>query len=241
MKLPSPVLHSILAVVLLFAMQQATAQQAYNFVVFFSTNIGVWPPGHQLRSGQEITLAKGETLRAIDSSFEQIVLRGPGMRVVPDGAPASKVLDALRSVLAARRDILNAFVTRQGKLPSAPDPWWLDTTATGNRCLKAGASPRLWQPAVKELVRARLSMPGRSAWFSWESGEATADWPASIPVVQGVPYRLEVSSLNLVREFVIVILTDVPADPIENSTLLLLQDCTAQAHALLESARPLNP
>lgn len=196
--------------------------------------------GMRIDSSSVISLKDGERVTFIGPDGKSISLRGPF-----NGVPLAKTNDGIDlrqalSALVATRDARTSSVgvVRAGTATvKIPEPWLIDVTRPGPRCLLEGMQPIWWRPDASQIESFMVFPVDRSwsAQFSWTAGQDRQPLP---PLS-----RLEGNKAFVIRqgakEFAIS-LEVVPKD-LENQLILtswlLEKGCIQQADALLNLVR----
>jgi len=111
--------------------------------------------GTNLKSGatidgdKAIQLAEGERLTVIRTDGMTVTIKGPFNGIpIPKQASSSDPKNAFSALLANRDARTNSIgVIRAGfNAKEIPDPWYLDVTRSGVRCVLEGSKPIFWRP-----------------------------------------------------------------------------------------------
>lgn len=196
--------------------------------------------GMRIDSSNVISLKNGERVTFIGPDGKSISLKGPF-----NGVPLTKANDSVDlrqalSALVATRDARTSSVgvVRAGTAAvKIPEPWLIDVTRPGPRCLLEGTQPVWWRPDDSKIESFTVFPVDRSwsAQFNWTAGQDRQPLP---PLS-----RLEGSKVFVIRqgekEYAIS-LEIVPKD-LENQLILtswlLEKGCIQQADALLTLVR----
>ena len=219
---------------------------AANLVVLEARGGGL-TTGQSIPSDKPITLKEGERVTVIGPDGKSVTLRGPfSGPPMPGGGTAADPKQALAALVATRDARTSSVgVIRAGTdAAKLPEPWLIDTTRPGPRCLLDGERPVWWRPDASREEYFTVYPIDRSwrADFHWSAGQDR----------QPVP---PVSRFEGQNNFVIVIdkqehaisITTVPKG-IDNEFVLtswmLQKGCVQQADALIRklgSAAPTEP
>lgn len=116
------------------------------------------------------------------------------------------------------------------------DPWLLDVSRKGERCVRGGALPTLWRGASAAEVRTAIDdlETGDRAVFTWPAGETTAPWPERIELLHMGDYAVEVGPSGA-RVVTVHIVGDGQSD---EATLAQMAraGCGAQMRRLIDAA-----
>jgi len=196
--------------------------------------------GMRIDSSSVISLKEGERVTFIAPDGKSISLKGPF-----NGVPFAKANDSVDlrqalSALVATRDARTSSVgvVRAGTATvKIPEPWLIDVTRPGPRCLLEGTQPVWWRPDASQIESFTVFPVDRSwsAQFNWAAGQDRQPLP---PLS-----RLDGSKAFVVRqgekEFAISL--EVVPKGLENQLILtswlLEKGCIQQADALLNLVR----
>jgi len=196
--------------------------------------------GMRIDSSSAITLKEGERVSLIGPDGKSIALKGPF-----NGVPFAKASDSVDvrqalSALVATRDARTSSVgvVRAGTAAvKIPEPWLIDVTRPGPRCLLEGTLPVWWRPDNSRTENFTVFPVDRSwsAQFNWAAGQ---DRQAVPPLS-----RLEGSKVFVIRqgEQEHAISLEVVPKGLESQLILtswlLEKGCVQQADALLTLVR----
>lgn len=201
---------------------------------------GALKPGQKIDSATPLSLKEGERVTVIGPDGKATTLRGPFSGVVPGhSGNATEPRMALAALIATRNARTNSVgVIRSGtNAAPLPDPWLIDVTRSGERCLKAGTQPVWWRP-LPAPAQSFVVMPIDRSWradLQWQAGQQQMS--ASKLVLTASESIMVVRSGD--QEFTIRI-NPVRAD-LDNDLVLvswmLEKGCMQQADALLRQIR----
>jgi hypothetical protein len=226
-----------LGLVLLCAAAPPTA--AIDVVVVEARGVAL-KAGQMIDGSKPLVLQEGQQVVLISPAGKTVKLRGP-----LDQPPLSEAEGGTADVGAALKSLVTAQAARADRLgvvrgaasqPVPPEPWLLDVTHAGNRCLPEGTPITFWRPGGGGDAVLVIAPSDRS----WR---ARADWPAQLDrlvMPQAVPLRQRTSyavSLDG-RERAITLIT-LPAtltnDPMRIAWMIEA-GCDPQAQSLLNAA-----
>lgn len=196
--------------------------------------------GMSIDSSANVTLKEGERVTVIGPKGNSVVIKGPfngpALTKSDAGIDAKQALSALVATRDARSTAVG--VIRAGTdAVKIPEPWLIDVTRPGPRCLREGALPVWWRPDVSQAQRFTLYPIDRSwkAEITWEAGQDRQAAPALS--------RFEGANVFFIRqddqEFAIsmsVIPNSVDSDLVL-SAWMLEKGCLQQADALIAGLR----
>jgi hypothetical protein len=150
----------------------ATAAAAADSLVVADARGGSLTPGQTIDAGQSLKLEAGQRVTLIATNGATIKLSGP-FEGVPDpgGQRNVTVADALAKLATqSAQSTATLGAVRAPEGGEAPDPWLVDVSASGHRCIAKGAEVVLWRPPAAAEDTMALS-PSDHAW------EGKAKWP----------------------------------------------------------------
>lgn len=195
-------------------------------------------PGMRIDSTGPVKLVEGEKIVLVAPDGRMITLRGsysgPASR---DATSAQNPRMALAALIATRNDRASAVGAVRSGASAAPlpEPWLIDISRGGDRCLKDGEKPVWWRPESR-AEQAFSVFPVDRSWredFVWN---AAADRMAPP----------DITGLNDVKTFIIrrdgqeypirinIIPSDI-SDPLVISAWMLEKACVQQADAYLRA------
>ncbi|MBY0306267.1 MAG: hypothetical protein K2W86_14100 [Sphingomonas sp.] len=214
----------------------AVAASASTLIVIDSRTPSL-KAGQKIDSTKPITLKEGERVTVIGPDGKSITLRGKfsglPLGATPTASDPGRALAALINTRNARTSSVGV-VRGATDAAALPNPWLIDISRPGERCLKAGGKPIWWRPDGAHAQKFSVTPVDRSwiADFEWNVGET----------MMAVP---ELSSFDAQTIFVMrlndqefpVSINIVPND-LENDLILaswmLEKGCIQQADALLK-------
>lgn len=205
---------------------------------------GVLKPGQKIDSAQALTLKEGERVTVIGPDGNATTLRGPFKGVVPGhSGSGTEPRMALAALIATRNARTNSVgVIRSGTSAAPlPEPWLIDVTRSGERCIKAGTNPVWWRPQPAP-AQPLVVMPIDRSWradLQWEAGQQqmgarnlVAMTSESVMVVrsgdQEFTIRINLVPVAFDNDFVLV-------------SWMLEKGCMQQADALLRQLKQALP
>ena len=229
----------ILVCSVLFAVQAMNLAHSVELVVLNarSPNFKV---GMKIDSEKPVELKEGEKLTVIAPDGKSKTLKGPySGPPVSGNSTASDPKIALAALISTRDARTSSVgVIRAGTASvKIPEPWLIDVTRPGPRCLIEGTKPVWWRPAplgAGEFV----VFPADRSWqadFKWNDGQDR----------QNVP---DISSFDGNKAFIVrtnsaeygISILNVPSgidNPMILTSWLLEKGCVQQADALIEQLK----
>ena len=183
-----------------------------------------YPPGKTLPESAKITLQGGDVVTVLGPSKAQ-TLRGPGNFNTSTVSLASA---------AAKRGRFGAL--RTGEIAKNPSVWDIDATQSGKVCVSSGGKVKLWRPdsASEATVNVRNGS-GAVQSLKWTAGNASVDWPAAMPLVDG-DYQIEWMDTGEKSDVTLVQVAGSPEDLVGAAQLLIQNGCQNQLDVLVDSA-----
>ncbi|MBU3694860.1 MAG: hypothetical protein FGM40_08550 [Rhodocyclaceae bacterium] len=222
-----------LLALLLMALPMAAC--AVSLVVLEARGGGL-SSGQAIPSDKPITLKEGERVTVIGPDGKSVTLRGPfnGPPMPGSGAAADPKL-ALAALVATRDARTSSVgVIRAGTdAAKLPEPWLIDMSRPGPRCLLEGERPVWWRPEAAAEQNFTVYPVDRSwrADFLWKAGEDRQPVP---PLSRFEGQNNFVISVD--KQEHAISITTVPKG-IENDFVLtswmLQKGCVQQADALI--------
>lgn len=210
----------------------ATAMAAQ--LVVLDARGGTFKPGQTIDSTKPITLKEGERLTVIGPDGRSVALKGPfsgpAMAASASASDPKLALAALISTRNARSNSVGAI--RAGAVAAAlPDPWLVDISRPGPRCVREGETQVWWRPDAKAAEDFSVYPVDRSwtADLGWDAGADRMEAPEL--AAQSSTYVVKNGS----QESAITV--NVIPKAIDNDMVLtawmLEKGCTQQADAYL--------
>jgi len=185
----------------------------------------VYPPGKALPDSAKISLKPGDSVTVLGPNSTK-TLRGPGT------FPASSTGAEGLAMAAARRTRFGAM--RSGDLALNPSPWNLDISQSGTVCLTKGSALKMWRPSSEDAAELTITpASGKAATVRLAAGKSTADWPAAMPISEGVDYQLSMKDGPSAETVRFVMMPAIPADPVDTAEALIQRGCQNQLDVLV--------
>lgn len=182
-----------------------------------------YPPGKTLPESAKITLQGGDVVTVLGPAAAQ-TLRGPGNFAAGQAAFASAErgrFGALRAIDVAKN----------------PSIWDIDVTQSGKMCITNASKIQLWRPESDAAVKISIHSPdGKSQDVDWAAGNASAVWPAALPVTSGSQYQIEWPDTGDKSSVTFVTVPNAPADLVGAAQVLIENGCQHQLDLLVQSA-----
>lgn len=193
-------------------------------------------PGQRIDGTSVVTLREGEKLVLIAPDGRIVKLRGPYRGPASLSAqPVQNRRAALTALIALRNDRANSVGAVRSGVDAAllPDPWWIDVSRPGERCIRPGAEVVWWRPDSERPDRFSL-LPLDRSWkadFTWARGQdrMLAPHVAKLESARSFVVRQDQRELPI-RLNVIAVADD---DPLVTLGWMLEKGCFQQADSLL--------
>jgi hypothetical protein len=184
-----------------------------------------YPPGKALPDSAKISLKPGDSVTVLGPNATK-TLRGPGT------FPASSSSAEGLAMAAARRTRFGAM--RSGDLALNPSPWNLDISQSGTICIARGNVLKMWRPSSDDAAKLTITpSSGKSATVSWPAGKSTIDWPAALPISEGVDYQLAIKDGPSPETVRFAMMPAIPADAVDTAEALIQRGCQNQLDVLV--------
>jgi hypothetical protein len=201
--------------------------------------------GVKLQQGQVIdgsanlTLTDGQQVSLMMQDGRVIKLKGPFDKppAPPEASATANVQLALQLLVTQQSSRERAGVIRGGPgLVIPPEPWVVDVSSDGLRCLEADSTITLWRPDASASVPIEVSPNDRSwkANVTWEKGADRLYLGHNVPVRRRTPYVVRVADKNV--NITLVSLPTTLSNDAMKAAFMMDNGCDAQAKALFIKA-----
>ena len=191
-------------------------------------------PGMRVESASKIDLKDGERVTLIGADGHAVTLRGSYSGVIAkSGGATQNPRVALAALISTRNDRASQVgaVRAGANAAPLPDPWLIDISRSGARCIREGQRPVWWRPDTSAETLFTVYPIDRSwrADFVWQKGQSQMVAPdlAKLDGVKTflihVPGQDNAISINTIP-------LDV-TDPLVLSSWMLEKACVQQADA----------
>lgn len=202
-------------------------------------------PGQVIDGRSKLTLQDGQRVVLISSAGRVVKLQGP-LDAPPFGdeeAASVDVAGAMNALITqslARND--RAGIVR-GTGPEAipPEPWLVNVTQPGLRCLPTGSVITVWRPGGKGMAEFSLIASDRSwrATAIWPAGVERLELPRDLPLPGRASYMAKLADKEV--NFTLITLPDTLTNDAMRVAWMEETGCEAQALALLRHLRDNRP
>lgn len=195
--------------------------------------------GQKIDSGRPITLKEGERVTLIAPDGKMVTLRGKFSGLPMMGASATTDPKQALAALMANR---NARTGRVGAVRGAsdfaplPQPWLIDVSMPGERCLRPGQQPIWWRPKAAASQKFTL-LPTDQSWradFEWAAGQYAIPAP---PLAKFEGETMFVIRMGKEEHNITVNLVPTDLDGSALASWMLETGCIQQADALLRQIK----
>ena len=184
-----------------------------------------YPPGKALPDSAKISLKPGDSVTVLGPNATK-TLRGPGT------FPASSSSAEGLAMAAARRTRFGAM--RSGDLALNPSPWNLDISQSGTICIAKGSPLRMWRPSSEDAAKLIITpSSGKATTVNWPAGKSTIDWPAALPISEGVDYQLALKDGPSPEGVRFSLMPAIPSDAVDTAEALIQRGCQNQLDVLV--------
>ncbi|MEO8455456.1 MAG: hypothetical protein ABI454_09865 [Sphingomicrobium sp.] len=216
------VMWSVAAVI---ALGSTAAMGSVVVVKSLGPSSKAYPPGKTLPEGAKISLQGGDVVTLLGPG-SAATLRGPG------NFPTGQI--AMNSA-AASRGRFGAL--RAAEVASNPSIWDIDVTQNGKVCVTSTSKVQLWRPEAESAVTIKIrSADGQSRSLDWAAGNASAVWPATLPIKVGAQYQLEWPDSGDKSSMTFVAVPNTPTDLVGAAQVLIQNGCQHQLDLLVDGA-----
>ncbi len=223
-----------LGAALVAALVPTGAARADSLIVADARGGGL-KPGQTIDAAQPIKLEPGQRVTLIASNGATIKLSGP-FEGVPDptGTRSGGVAAALLQL--ASQNTQSTATLGSVRAPSgsgAPEPWLVDVSAGGHRCVAEPSNVVLWRPPAATDRTLQLS-PVDHAWqgsASWPAGADQLRLPASFQAEDDAAYVFALDGAAATITFHVV--PPAASSDAMRAAWMLEKGCTTQARLIV--------
>lgn len=201
--------------------------------------------GVKLQQGQVIdgsvnlTLTDGQQVSLMTQDGKVVKLRGPFDKppAPAEAAAGANVQLALQLLVTQQSSRERAGVIRGGPgMVVPPEPWVVDVSDPGLRCLEADSTITLWRSDASTTQPVEVAPNDRSwkADADWQAGSDRLTLPHNVPLRRRTPYvvRLGGKEVNIT----LVSLPTTLTNDAMRASFMMENGCDAQAKALFAKA-----
>jgi hypothetical protein len=222
------------------ALGAITAAHGADLVVIDARGLTV-QAGQVIDDTKPLVLKEGQRITLIAANGNTLKLRGPYDQAPGsgEGGAGAGVSDALKALIVQKQSrTSDVGVVRAGaEAAKLPEPWLLDVSRPGIRCVRDGDPVVFWRPA--SVTTANLTItPLDKSWkiaTTWPSGADRLVVPPNLPVQGASTYLVgldETESAITVNSIPGAVSSDAM-----RAAWMIEKGCQAQAEALLTVLR----
>ena len=201
--------------------------------------------GVKLQQGQVIdgstnlTLTEGQQVSLMTQDGRVVKLRGPSDKppAPAETAAGANVQLALQLLVTQQSSRERAGVIRGGPgMVVPPEPWVVDVSNPGLRCLEADSTITLWRPDASATQSVEVAPNDRSwkANVDWQAGSDRLSLPHNVPLRRRTPYVVRVGGKEV--NITLVSLPTTLSNDAMRASFMMENGCDAQAKALFAKA-----
>lgn len=226
---------SVRLIFALWALAASAPAIATSFIVVEARGAGL-KPGMAIKGESVIDLKEGERVTAIAPDGRSVSLRGKFRGpVMPVGTALQNPKAALAALISTRNDRAKSVgaVRAGANAAPLPDPWLIDISRPGPRCVREGDRPIWWRPDALRAEPFKVFPIDRSwrADFRWDAGTDRMEAPA-LSKLEGVStFLIEVEGQE--NAISLQIIPRDVTEPLILSSWMLERACVQQADAYL--------
>lgn len=228
------ILLAVFALALLASEVQPAA--AGSLLVMTSTDPAV-APGTLVDDAAPITVAEGAEVSLLHEDGTIATITGPfsGPPPATEGEPSPNLVTALSSLVGEGGVDTSDFGSVRGAAGSADDPWTVDVSGSGHRCIMAGGKPTLWREGATTGTLGLLS-GGGSAALAWPEEGGSQPWPATVPIEDYADYGFVPDGSGSAAHVVLHIVPAALPSTAHVAKWMAENGCRPQARKLLRNA-----
>jgi hypothetical protein len=205
-------------------------------LVVIDARAGQIKAGSSIDSLAPITLKEGERITVVAPDGKSVTLKGP---FTGPPMPASSTAADPKAALAALVNTRDARTSSVGVIRAGadaaklPEPWLIDMSRPGTRCMIEGETPVWWRPEPDHEAAFTVFPVDRSwrADFKWESGQDRQSVP-KLAKFEG-PNTFVIRRDNQEYAVTITVIPKAIDNDLVLSSWMLEKACIQQADALL--------
>jgi len=174
---------------------------AQDFVVFKSKG-GQFPPGMAVKSGDIIQLGAGEYVKFITPSGKVVEVKGPHNKALDMASSESEkgIAETLKILVAAQQKHTKdmgvtrdstAVIRAANKIGWVPEPWVVNISYDGDKCVREGDAVKLWRAEQQDLKLKVAMGQDFEAIKVLKQGETYINAPTNMPIKDGGKYQFE--------------------------------------------------
>jgi hypothetical protein len=191
-----------------------------------------YPAGKKVPDNTSFALRPGDSIVVLAGGGTR-TFRGPGTF----NANAPTTPGGLAAAAGVRRQTGAVRGGAEAEVRRPTDVWQVDISQSGRACVPAGRRPTLWRSNSQQTVALTITpQTGAAQTVNWTQGQATVDWPAAIPIVDGATYQLSWTGGTAPTRLTARTLTGITVTNLEAvATALIEKECRGQLDVLIAS------
>lgn len=225
--------------VIFFILAWASGAQAAEFLVIRAIPENVMTKGDILNTQAMVNLPAHAEITVVFDSGNTLTVKGPYQGKLADPTPRP----ATPQLLASLSTFIHDSTVVRGEATTG-DLWSVDVDSSKRYYCVADAKVNLSRSAedsnTASTVLLKHKTSGQQVQLTFPANQTTLAWPASLPIIYGDTYTLEMKTLRGRSSFKKLILYQLPSDLATKShqvVWMVAKGCTAQANSLFVSLR----
>ena len=197
-------------------------------------------PGQAIDDAKPLDLAPGQSVTLIAANGDTLKLRGPYHQRPKAGNSGGGSLAITLSSLLVRGGVRASDIgaVRGGQAVQLPEPWVIDVSHPGTRCVREGRPIVFWRAQSQQTGEFAIA-PVNRAWrltAPWPGGVDRLPAPRELPLVPRATYVVDIGDGPLAITLLVI-----PAS-FENDNMraawMFEKSCNLQAETLLRTSTP---
>jgi hypothetical protein len=196
-------------------------------------------PGQVIDGSEKLVLADGQLVSLMTQDGKVVKVRGPNDKppAPTDASATANVQLALALLVTQQASRERAGVIRgAGSMVIPPEPWLVDVSSSGLRCLEPDSLITLWRPNSSDEQPLTIAPSDRSwqAKADWAAGSDRLGLPPNVPLRRRTTFVVKLGSREVTLT-VISLPSGLTNDAMRASYMMEV-GCDAQAKALFAKA-----
>jgi hypothetical protein len=212
---------------------------AGNLIVVEARGVDL-KPGAEVDGAKPLALKDGQVVTLISASGEIIKLHGP-MNAAPAPSQGGSTVDvkgALKTLVTQElADNAELGVVRgAGDDPIPPQPWLVDVTHDGTRCLPEHTPIVFWRPDGRDAQTVSIAPYDRSwrALAEWQDGADRMTVGSAVPLRSRSTYVIRIGTKE--AAVTLVMIPSAVSNDAMRAAWMIEVGCVSQVKALLRTA-----
>src|SRR4051812_33215461 len=220
------------AILLLLCLVARGETAPARYIVVSVRGTEAWTRGDLVSPGVALQLPADSELKLMAPDDRVVLLRGPFSGSLRESSSSQGVL---YDVLVRLRGVIRNITPRGERSEHAGDPTIVDTTTSGDKCVRPEPSVLLWKPQSEKKAVALLRMKrGPSEEIEWPVRETTVAWPSTVPLKNERNYSMHFIESGETRSLRVHFVPSNITDDKELAVWMASQRCHGQLFALVE-------